>query len=175
MSVMTRYVGVDPGALGGFACMEQGGSMSWFKPMPDDEDGIEDLLRRLIGRSSTCSNGVTHRVIVCIEKVSGYQGVPRPGNHMFNFGDGNGFIRGYLKAIGYSEKSAIPTLHLVRPQTWQKHHNVIPKKKSEDDRQWKKRLRGYAERAFPSLLVSDKTSDALLIMQYCYDTYGGGK
>lgn len=161
-----RFAGIDPGVSGGLAMIDPQDDITGtdemieFYPMPPNPDDLKRIIKRWFD----------YECVVCLEQVSGFQGVAHPGSHMFEFGRNVGLIEGIVTGLAHYE-----AIQYVRPQAWQKHHNVVPKKKSETDYWWKKRLRGYAERAFPSLLVTDKTADALLIMKYCHDVYGEGK
>jgi hypothetical protein len=52
---------------------------------------------------------------------------------------------------------------MITPQKWQKQLNLG---KSEGDKpEWKRKLKGHAQRTYPDLTVTLKTADALLILE----------
>lgn len=148
------YLGIDPGASGGLACVTGDGVA--FKSMPPTEQGVWDWIKLRVEQGSRNYNGVR----CCIEQVSGYIGEAHPGSSMFNFGASYGGLRMALVACGVRFEA-------VRPQLWQKALGIPHRKKSEDKRQWKQRLLSEAKRLFTDLLPTLATADALLLAYYC--------
>jgi hypothetical protein len=143
---MKKILAIDPGASGGFAWLENDGFV-YCRPMPPT-DG--DILETLRGFRAT---GISE----ChIEHVCGFVAAAGAGQ-MFSFGEGFGFIKGCLMALGYS-------VHLHRPQKWQKAMSLGSKK--DHGKNWKNHLKGRAQQLFPTCDVTLKTADALLIFQY---------
>ena len=148
---MHTIIAIDPGANGGIAVR-----FSEYKeayPMPDTFGDIIDLFR---SRSIYAPSG---NIVCYLEKVSGFAGKGRPGAHMFKFGEGFGFLQGVIM-------SASIKLVLVRPQEWQKHFALGTAKACVNKREWKNKLKAEAQRRFPTLAVTLKTADALLILDY---------
>ena len=142
-----KILAIDPGASGGLARNDDGGTHAI--PMPETDGDLVDFLRAVrIGVGT-----------VWVEEVGGYIGRPQPGSAMFKFGFGAGVIRGALMAFGYR-------VELVRPQKWQKHFSLGAKKDCQTSSEWKNKLKAEAQRKFPHLTVTLKTADALLILDY---------
>ena len=135
-------VGIDPGAGGGIAAYSD--PVITATPMPMGEEKIAALLFEL------------DPAVAWVELVSGYIGTPHPGSRMFNFGVNFGCILGALYVIGAEVK-------LVRPQQWQKWVGI---KKKETKLEWKQALKMEAQRRHPNERVTNKTADALLILEY---------
>lgn len=103
------YIGVDPGAKGGYAWIWDGEVT--VRPW-DNEFFVQDM---------RCLSLTGEKTMACVEKVGA-----RPGQgtvSMFNFGKSAGFIEGVLNAlyIGYQ---------LVPPATWKKEFSLIGKDKA---------------------------------------------
>jgi hypothetical protein len=84
---------------------------------------------------------------------------------MFKFGMGYGALRMALTAleIKYEE---------VPPQKWQKELGIVTRNKErESHTQFKNRLKAKAQQLFPTMDVTLKTCDALLIAEFCRRTY----
>lgn len=163
---MARYYGgIDPGTKGGVAFLAQGEKKNvWVAelwPIPETESNLWVEMEAW--------SDWKKQTIVAIEKV---HSMPRQSAQSgFTFGMSYGSIRMAVIAAG------LP-FHEVHPKTWQKGLCISPKKKSESQSQWKKRLKGIAQRLFPDLaiwegLMKDQLaiSDALLIAEYCRITY----
>jgi hypothetical protein len=147
-----RILAIDPGASGGIAELHTDSS-AVAHAMMDDSD-LRDYMESFA--QGGLLDGV--RTVCYMELVGGYiAGNAVPGSAMFNFGDGYGYIRGLLAAHRIETR-------LVRPQTWQAG---IPGVRGEKDKGTRKRaLKEHAARLFPSLKVTLKTADALLIADY---------
>lgn len=158
-------IGIDPGKSGGLVCLF-GLGVSSLIPMPDSERDVWDWI-------DISANFSKSEKFAVIEKVSSS---PQMGVvSAFTFGQGYGFLRGCLTA------AAIP-FEEVRPQVWQKELGLSPRKKSESQTQWKKRLRGFAQQLYPSLPIWNEPKslerqlaicDALLIAHFCKMKHGG--
>lgn len=136
-------IGIDPGAAGGIAIMNDGKLDAW--PMPPTPTDLIDMLRPLAD-GATCY----------LEKVGGMPG--NGGSAMFNFGKGYGYIEMALIALG------IPTV-TVTPAKWQKHFQLgtgSGKTKTE----WKNILKAKAQQLCPYMKVTLKTADAILLAIY---------
>ena len=144
---MKNILAIDPGASGGFAWRDILGKVHTLK-MPDTEGDVVSFIR------SRACDGCT----VVLEQVGGFiQGNPAPGSTMFNFGEGFGIIKGATQALG------VP-LVMVRPQAWQKALSLGNKK--DYDKRWKPHLKEVAQRLYPSIDITLKTADAILILHY---------
>lgn len=158
---------VDPGSAGGIAWTEPGKGVQAVK-MPDTDEGVIALVSRLRDLSAA-------PLLVRIEKVGGYiktrkagegeeEGGGQPGSAMFKFGEGAGFIRGAFLMTG-------ATVEMVTPQVWQKML-MTRRGKGTKKEEWKRTLKGFAQRFFPGLRVTLNTADALLILKHCLNLEG---
>lgn len=145
---MRQIVAIDPGANGGFAWMDPTGQVQ-AQRMPDTEGDILALVRRVAGRGS----------VAVLEEVGGYVGKFDPGNAMFKFGAGWGFLKGALMAND-------TPLHMVRPQKWQAGLSLGTSRSCGSKQEWKNKLKAHAQRLFPGLGVTLYTADALLILAW---------
>jgi len=146
-------IAIDPGASGGFAIQHPGGAIE-VHAMPESDVDTLDLLR------STRQKAIAEGAEICavMEQVGGFvaAGGGQPGSRMFNFGEGFGFLRGALLALG------IP-LRMVQPKAWQKGLCLgAPVDKSAR----KRALKSKAVEMFPHLKPTLKTCDALLILDW---------
>ena len=102
------YIGIDPGAKGGYAWIWDG----TVKAMPwDDTFFVHDM---------HCLVATGEGIIAAVEKVG-----PVHGNgivSMFNFGKNAGYIEGVLVALG------IP-YQLIPPMRWKKEFSLINQNK----------------------------------------------
>jgi crossover junction endodeoxyribonuclease RuvC len=144
----TAYIGIDPGQLGGIAVIC--GSVIDLSLMPGTHRDIWDWF------DNWCWDGKT--VFGIIEKA---HAMPKQGvTGMFRYGMGYGALCMALTA------ARIP-FEEVHPRVWMRGLGISPRKKNEPKAQWKQRLRRKAQQLFPSVEVSLKTADALLIAEYC--------
>lgn len=143
------FIGIDPGASGGMACLEFG--VVHCTPMPETEKDIFEWV----------DDHNHETAFAVIEQVGGYiAGNKQPGSAMFKFGQSYGALRMALTAAG------IP-YELVTPQKWQKFLGIPGRKKTESKTQWKNRLKGHAQRLFPKANITLATADAVLLAEYC--------
>lgn len=151
------YLGIDPGASGGFATTDNGLNIT-LHPMPKTERAVWDWVRDL-------KFNTKGYVVAVIEKVTGYvSGNPRTGASMFTFGASYGGLRMALIAAGIRFEA-------VTPAVWQKGVGITPRKKSEDRDDFKRRLKAKAEELFSGVGVTLATCDALLIAEYARRNY----
>ena len=78
-------------------------------------------------------------------------------------------ISSFMKNVGHIEM-ALLALNIpfkeVTPQTWMKYYGM-KKEKTESKTEWKRRLRELLQRIMPDVKVTNDTSDAILIANYC--------
>jgi hypothetical protein len=104
--------------------------------------------------------------IAWVEQVSGFIGTPHPGSRMFTFGANYGCLLGALHAIECLNAKGCK-VNLVRPQTWQKWLDMGDRSsRSVAKPEWKRMLKREARLRHPDLKITDKTADALLILEY---------
>lgn len=167
-------IAIDPGAAGGIVCLSKG-SLLYSTGMPETETDVVETIR-LAYRESKTQNC---EAVCIIEKVGGFAGGDgQPGSAMFNFGFGAGLIYGALLAFKIRVEE-------VTPQKWQKglslgnkQHVRCPAGVSKEEKkkytamnsryktEWKNKLKAEAQRLYPNIKVTLKTSDALLILEY---------
>jgi hypothetical protein len=156
-------LGVDPGMSGGIARLKQEGA-SWYPsalPMPSTERAIVDYLWSLHQEARK-----EEIEIICflehiqpmpiIKRSKGPKGETReevnPGlNQIGNFMKHYGFLRGCLISIGIPVED-------IRPQAWQKLLGCMTRGN-------KNVSKAKAQQLFPTLQVTHKIADALLIAE----------
>lgn len=151
MQVFEKKViaGVDPGEKGGIAVLD-GDTLYTFK-MPI---GYPDIYIVLKGLQEDFN--ITRAVL---EKVG--QGMPgQSSKATATFARHCGHLEMALYALG------IPTEE-VTPQKWQKaYSNSIGTAKGLTKTEWKNKLKGLAQRLYPSEKVTLNTADAILLAHY---------
>lgn len=160
------YVGIDPGASGGFAIYSPDVDPIYLVTMgmPEEIPGIYGWMNMYL----RCLDEITPNAQfhVCLEQVSGFIGTEHPSSRMFNFGMNYGSILMGLTALDISYT-------LVTPQKWQKELGIHPKyKKVESKGDFKRRLKAIALKLFPSFYdqITLKTCDAILLSYYSFLT-----
>lgn len=152
-------IAIDPGASGGFAICYPDGMIALYAMPEADTDRI-DLITS--AQAQAAIEGVLIQAVM--EQVTGYVAPKKsegdrfrqPGSAMFNFGEGFGFLRGAVLALG------IP-LRMVSAKQWQKGLWIGTK---EDRATRKRALKAKAQEMFPALKPTLKTCDALLILDW---------
>jgi len=148
---MNQIIAIDPGASGGIA-WHDADSNPVCVAMPETEGDILQLLRDISFQSPN--------TICYMEEVGGYVGgAGNPGSAMFKFGRSYGFLLGCLMSLNIR-------INLVKPQKWQKELGLGTTKDAGGKAEWKRKLKAEAQRRFPTLTVTLKTADALLILDY---------
>jgi hypothetical protein len=155
------YVGIDPGANGGFAiwCPDAVPPYLVTESMQEDITNLYKWMKMYLG-------SYTIRFNVSLEQVSGFIGHEHPGSRMFNFGMNYGSILMALTALGIQYT-------LVTPQKWQKELGIHPRyKKVESKEDFKRRLKELALKLFPNFSdqITLKTCDAVLLAYYSFLT-----
>ncbi len=141
-----RAIGIDPGCLGGVAYIDDNGSAMAFS-MPETEHDTAELVRSL-------KSGV-----ICVAYIESVHSFPGQGvASSFTFGKSYGFLRGLL--VGFQ----IPFVD-VSPMKWKKALglNFSAQDSKKDKKNGSKQL---AQQWWPSLKITHKTSEALLIAEY---------
>lgn len=140
-----KFIGIDPGASGGIALLDDEGAQAW--KMPDTEKDTQDLFEQLAGPFGI--------VTAAIEKV---HAMPGQGvTSMFNFGRNYGMLRGLLIA------NLIP-FETVAPQTWQKEFGLRNSKWTKTKK--KNQHKARAQELFPHIKITHSLADALLIAEH---------
>ncbi len=151
MSVNERvlFLGIDPGASGGLAILDENGGVVLTEKMPETERDISDVMAEF---------GPRIRMAV-IEHV---HSMPKQGVvSSFKFGMSYGSLR--MALIAHD----VP-FQAITPQTWQKELRcVIPGRSSERGTTEKKQLtKARAQELFPGRKVTHAIADALLLAEY---------
>jgi crossover junction endodeoxyribonuclease RuvC len=154
-----RFLGIDPGKSGGLVVIS--GKTVRTYVMPETESDIWRLVDELPRIS-----------FALIEKV---HAMPKQGvSSSFTFGAGYGGLRMALIARRI-------TLIEVVCSSWQKAAGIPPRKKTEGQPQFKKRIRAKAQQLYPKIDVWEigwmkhqlAICDALLIARYARETQLG--
>lgn len=105
------YIGVDVGAKGGMAAIDENNQILMIMPM--SRENLVSFARELKSKNEP--------MIACIEKVGA---MPNQGvTSMFSFGKSAGFIEGVFESF------KIP-YELITPQKWKKEFGLINKDKN---------------------------------------------
>lgn len=154
-------IAIDPGASGATAVQFPGKNVNVYPFESESEQ--KELIKEVVNDARIENTPV----VAIIEEVGGYVGSEQPGSAMFNFGRNFGYHLALLAAY------EIPT-ELVRPSVWQKGLPKTPKlsDKAAAKREHKRDLKDYAARLFPSVKVTLKNADALLILNYALKSNG---
>jgi hypothetical protein len=139
-------IGIDPGAGGGIAWIDEDGTASAV-PMPKTDRDIWELLAGLEDHG-------TFAMLECV-RSSPQMGVVSS----FSFGRSYGQLRMALTAakIPYEE---------VTPGVWQRDMKCS-KRGNKTQTQHKNALKRRAQELFPELKITHATADALLIAEHC--------
>lgn len=142
-------IAIDPGLKGGIAVLD-GNEMHTY-PMPETYPDIYIVLKGLQEDFN-----ITRAVL---EKVG--QGLPgQSSKATATFARHCGHLEMALYALG------IPTEE-VTPQKWQRYYsNQIGKSTGLSKTEWKNKLKGLAQRLYPSEKVTLNTADAILLAHY---------
>jgi len=144
-----RVIGIDPGKSGGIALSGIVENAECW-PMPETERDTWELLRDI--ENEHCLTDA----VALIEKV---HAMPGQGvTSMFNFGMNYGMLRAFLVA------SEMP-FEAVTPVKWQRYFGLL-KKPGETNTSKKNRHKALAQELFPTLTVTHKVADALLLARY---------
>lgn len=155
---MKHIIAIDPGASGGIAYKSDAEIIA--VPMPEtDADIAQAILTAATAITNSLNPFSQNTVEVWVEQVGGYIGTACPGSAMFSFGKNFGLILGVCAARHYR-------VNLVTPQKWQKHFSLGTVKSTGGKGPWKRKLKEKAQQLFPTVDVTLKTSDALLIYEY---------
>lgn len=139
---MKAFLGLDPGKSGGLAIVGDG-IQPWAVPMPETERDLWDTVQ---GVRAWADRDVA-AVVEVVHSMPG-QGV----SSCFTFGRGYGALRMAIIAAG------IP-LREVQPRAWQKELGCL----TGGDKNVSK---AKAQQLFPSLKITHKIADALLIAEW---------
>ena len=150
------YIGIDPGASGGIAIIDEGAVKTY--PMPETYPDIYNLFKGIQAEIGTC------QCAVILEDVG--HGMP---------GQSSKATAVFARHCGHLEMAlyalSFPIMK-VTPQKWQKSYsNSLGKSKDYDKREWKNRLKALAQQTFPTEKVTLKNADALLMAEYARRMY----
>lgn len=146
---MRYYLGIDPGASGGMAVLDESGGVVEVSKMPDTILGILAAIEKWKDED-----------VVCVLEDVG-RGMPgQSSKATATFARHNGHLEMALLA------SRIRT-YKVTPQKWEKTYQ-LGKSGGMDKAAWKRKLKEKAQQLFPSLgkKITLATCDALLIAEY---------
>lgn len=142
---MKTIIGIDPGANGAIAWIQDG--KPCVEKMPDTLRDLWELIDSICGLTSN------HGYAPCIAYIEAVHSSPQMGvRSAFSFGQGFGRLEMALAAAG------IP-FERVTPQKWQKALGCL----SGGD---KNKTKAKAQELFPTMKCTHATSDALLIAEY---------
>ena len=152
--MQTNIIGIDPGLHGGIAILVFDGDPNipiHIHDMPDTYPDMFNLLSDI--------KAMFWPVSCVLEDVG--NGIPgQSSKATATFARHNGHLEMALYALG------IPT-EKVTPAKWMKHYsNQVGTSKGLSKTEWKNKLKGLAQRLYPSVKVTLNTADAILIANY---------
>jgi len=158
------YLGIDPGASGGFAAthpeLDDG---VWFQSLDKTERERWDQLCNVV----TVANSNSWPIRAAIERIApGFAGTGKA--QMAKLYGSYTALRMALVGLGVTDFAAPVAA------TWQAGLGIPRKMKSESREQWKRRLKEFAGQLYPQLFITNSTADALLIARYCQLKHEGG-
>jgi len=139
---------IDPGVGGGIAYIDTDGSVHAL-PMPETDRDICDQLQVLAlagGKTATCY----------IEELPKFGGV-MSRSAMFTMARNYGLLLGILTAYRVRVVQ-------ISPKRWQGVLGGLGNK-ADHGTDWKRRLKARAQELYPTIDVTFKTADALLILE----------
>lgn len=139
-------IGIDPGKSGGIAWIHDG--KPCVEKMPETLQDLWQLMESIVSDTAMIYRGGECRAYLEQVHSSPQMGV----TSAFTFGNGFGHLEMALTAAN------IP-FERIRPQVWQKAMGCL----TGGDKNVSKRR---AQELFPSMKVTHKTADALLICEY---------
>lgn len=156
------YVGIDPGAKGAIAVLDNKGTCVELFDMPTTD---EKYLNKII---EWLDKKVDKDICVMMENVHALPFESTVAG--FSFGKNCG--KAELLALAMSTDNSVKK---VTPQTW-KNHFLLKRFSDETKLQYKKRSIQKAKILFSNLedkltTSKDGRAEALLIAKYCYDKY----
>jgi hypothetical protein len=148
------YIGIDPGAAGGIAALDDRGRCLEVVKMP----------------------GTVHDVLEYLWQFEEPENTRAALEHVWSIpGQGGAFAFG--KSVGHLEMAlaacAIP-FDQVLPRTWQKAIGVHYPKEAGDTIK-KNITKRRAQQLFPRLTITHATADALLLAEHCRRVHHGRK
>jgi crossover junction endodeoxyribonuclease RuvC len=150
---MTNFIGIDPGASGGMACIKD----AYLPEIVNFKHATESDIAQAI--SSWHSGGDCFAVLERVWASRGKGDRTMGAATMFSFGQNYGFIRGCLIAF------KIP-FEEVLPAKWQAEFSLKRTDTNESDTDKKNRHKAKAQQLFPTMKTTHATADALLITEY---------
>lgn len=150
------HIGVDPGAAGGIAVLNEEGKVIELVNMPGTPSEIRDFFRKYSSLNTCC----------ILEDVG--HGMPgQSSSATAKFARHNGHLEMALLC------AEIPTT-TATPQKWQKTFS-LGNSREHSKTEWKNKLKAKAVQLFPSEKITLKTADALLLAYYGYTLDGQNK
>jgi len=148
-------IGIDPGMGGGLSVGYKNGAVQTHT-MPQTIGDMADLFYRIRHNED---GAIGEDAIVYMEELTGFTGGVNTGSSMFKM------------AKAYYPWETLCVVHEVRleyikPSMWMKALSMGTKKQYGTSSKWKNHLKERAQRLYPSLKITQKTADAVLIMHY---------
>lgn len=159
LSSVGLFLGIDPGASGGLACIAADGIT--VVKMPDTDRDLWDWFRWYepgMKPYAMIEQQIPRPTIIKDHKT----GIFRPTilkSTCLLYGN-------YTRLCGMLIAAEIP-YEAITPQRWQKALHISPREKGEPESRWKNRLKAKAQQLYPSVNITLAVSDALLIATYC--------
>jgi hypothetical protein len=151
---MTNFIGIDPGASGGMACIK---SEAYLPEIVRFSKATEAEIAGVL--SDWFNDGDCFAYIERVGPNRGRGERKQGASTMFAFGQSYGFLRGVLIAtrIPFEEVQAVK---------WQVPFGLRRSDKSETDTAKKNRHKAKAQQLFPAVKILHENADTLLITEY---------
>lgn len=165
----TYYIGIDPGANGGF-CVLCDGHVAELIKLPNCDYDVWNVINHYNALGTGVGSG-PDKVVAVVE-----QQIPRPtaffdkvtGTWRQSILKSTCLLYGnYSKILMATMAAGIPTEECP-PKRWQEALKIPPKKKGETPTEWKNRLKAKATQLYPAQTVTLATADAILIATYLF-------
>ena len=148
-----RFLGIDPGASGGVALLDDSGAILHAQAMPQTPTDVADAIRAwAIGDAGT-------ETYATLERVQAWAGSPMGKAACFAFGRGYGHLEMALLMLELPHQ-------IIPPQKWQAYLNCL----THGD---KAVTKACAQRLWPRHKITHAIADALLIAEYGRRTHQG--
>ncbi len=149
------YIGIDPGAKGGFSKITKIDEDTFITCRCWDSSKFVQVIKEVH----------TNMVFCVLEKV---HSMPQQGvKSTFNFGQSYGYIKGVLEAYGIPYQE-------ISPQEWKKEFGLIGKDKKESIRVCKQLFPNVSLLPTPKSRVdSDGMAESLLISEFARRKHNG--
>jgi hypothetical protein len=150
---MNTIIAIDPGVSGGIAVRHHTADVTVY-PMPETDSDIRDLLAEIVRNHYEDEFSVPIAVIEDLPKTTGGN---IPESRVFVMARNFGYVVAVCDTLNLEVK-------MLPPKKWQKLVGAGVRG-SRSKTEWKNHLKQLAQRLHPTMKVTLKTADALLLLE----------